>query len=1269
MNMSSVTEYDDKISPLLTNPSSPQRTSPSKPEKRVREVPAAPAAGPKHVTAKELRLAERAKNAKKPWDDDYNVVKEPEWGKYEIYEEDQDDFSVVAPASNVIGEYDVDPELMRYKYNEAITEAYQDRQDLISRLNKRLRILDDVKAAYLRDIVTMRHVLDDVLTKNEREEVFCEWKLALPSVDLKGPLGLYSPPASAIQIKPCEACGGHVELQTNDMNMTVKLKKEIAYLRKQHEAIALDYAKLKTRYDNMEGVQNTVTSALEMEKNSLFVQLKEVQDKLVAKSEIAESLDISNKKHREENSRVKKENEDLVAEIAEATAHIEKLELENDTITTKVNRMEFEHHKAVTRMQEDKVNIDEQTKVISELELATNKLNVIVGELTEQNTSLEHDVVIGKGIIDEKVALLEREMARATKYAEEIVDLKQEVKDALYQNAVDQELAEQMISQKNGDQRLIEIQVSEMSKKVQNSAAEILEREKKIAELEDTIHERDKTITKLTTSMTLKKQELVAMQSFVSGGSPRSFAGDINMIQAMENAVANANSGAGGFFDSDGNVEESRGTSPLGPKGALAALSSGSFLNINTDFGPSSSRATSFDGTPMKSSKAPAPVSAPRPVTADTLFKPDFANLHPAEHAAVKEEMDALDMTVNLNVEEAVEEMMKKFIPSPAIGSTKSLMGSFSNPAGTKEMSPVGSPPGSSSGSRVGSIGGASPLTVGVAGGMSPAGGGNEVKHQLSNIIMNMIRKHDTIKTQQYVVAQKSSTPKQPIGVSEVSAGKPRSNRAGLETFSPMRGASFSHSPSFTLKSNMGALTEDGDEEEEEEDSKGIGAVAGRRGGVGSVPSLYGKAAFTLQESSTHVARQSTPTKRTKARPPPVGKDGSTSIAEAHPDASREEMILRESILSILTSHVGSINAKKAFNAIVPLISMYGSTLSACMDGFWQSLILVKRSSDFYNKCMIIFEKMVNTSKETSDQVGMVCAECVPLAMATMGEELSSWQTVVRLDPDIAEKLEGYINGQDESEMMMYTSYNEYFGRDDDLFLPKADLALSQLEKMTQYDNYCLMHLNNFLVEVLKDWSSSKAVAVDLDRIIEDTQEKAKMEIGCENDRLMSELSAVHLMLEQTKAVANEARGHEAAAQRELDSLRSAPQQILNLESKNLDLIDKIRDMKLDYEALEIKKEDLKNHNISLDNRITKLIQEKRAVEKESEKRRVLINELNADIKLKDQQIVNFTVEVKEMKRIEHERLYNLAVVACQTEPEVKTQANQTEFVCPTVGL
>ena len=159
------------------------------------------------------------------------------------------------------------------------------------------------------------------------------------------------------------------------------------------------------------------------------------------------------------------------------------------------------------------------------------------------------------------------------------------------------------------------------------------------------------------------------------------------------------------------------------------------------------------------------------------------------------------------------------------------------------------------------------------------------------------------------------------------------------------------------------------------------------------------------------------------------------------------------------------------------------------------------------------------------------------------------------------------------------------------------------------------------------------------------------------------------MMLDQTKQMANEARAHETLANAELETLRLLPQQILVLESKNMDVVDKVRDLKRDLEAMQVKKEDLKNHNIALDTRIDRLIQEKKVVVKESEKRRVLINELNQDVKEKNEEIVNFTQEVKEMKRVEFERLYNLATVACQTEPDMKSQANQTEFICPTVSL
>ena len=48
--------------------------------------------------------------------------------------------------------------------------------------------------------------------------------------------------------------------------------------------------------------------------------------------------------------------------------------------------------------------------------------------------------------------------------------------------------------------------------------------------------------------------------------------------------------------------------------------------------------------------------------------------------------------------------------------------------------------------------------------------------------------------------------------------------------------------------------------------------------------------------------------------------------------ATPEEVALREAILCTLTATVGPIPAKKAINALTPVVGLYGSMLTSAMD-------------------------------------------------------------------------------------------------------------------------------------------------------------------------------------------------------------------------------------------------------------------------------------------------------------------------------------------------
>ena len=100
-------------------------------------------------------------------------------------------------------------------------------RQLRHRLVRRTSVIEEIRKYYLRDIITMKHVLQDVLTGTERESAWKHYEAALPSLDLKQSLVLHAPGKCEFQVKPCEMCGGELELVMKDTDEVDYLKKVI----------------------------------------------------------------------------------------------------------------------------------------------------------------------------------------------------------------------------------------------------------------------------------------------------------------------------------------------------------------------------------------------------------------------------------------------------------------------------------------------------------------------------------------------------------------------------------------------------------------------------------------------------------------------------------------------------------------------------------------------------------------------------------------------------------------------------------------------------------------------------------------------------------------------------------------------------------------------------------------------------------------------------------------------------------------------------------
>jgi hypothetical protein len=97
-----------------------------------------------------------------------------------------------------------------------------------NRLKRRNELINIIRTAYLRDIISMKHIINKILTENERKEVIQQWEESIPSLDLKQPIELYSPKETEFRFIPCVTCGGNVEIYIRESSRVLALEAAVA---------------------------------------------------------------------------------------------------------------------------------------------------------------------------------------------------------------------------------------------------------------------------------------------------------------------------------------------------------------------------------------------------------------------------------------------------------------------------------------------------------------------------------------------------------------------------------------------------------------------------------------------------------------------------------------------------------------------------------------------------------------------------------------------------------------------------------------------------------------------------------------------------------------------------------------------------------------------------------------------------------------------------------------------------------------------------------
>lgn len=397
-------------------------------------------------------------------------------------------------------------------------------KELEFQIKKRTLIVEELRKAYLRDVVAIKYMVSELLTDPEKKEVFDEWKETLPSADLKDALLLRSPFHGVLSVAPCAKCGGTINIQFSDIQQVKDLQSKVDSLNGRNELLRLMIATLEAKNEQMLSATSEEVKNHSEEKKYLYGEIRRLKTEMEEQAIRARVVSEMNKKIKEENLKHISNHQDMtIRSLANEKALERALEM-NTELRQTVGELRVEVHAYQTGSMdlEAKIAILEERLRAKDGELVKKQgvIDELNHEMSELKTQLDKQREFSKNaenaaelsdrakesLREENRKLqvvLDKQVAANEVLEDKVESLRMELKDA----AADLEASRSVVNTLQFEGSILKNLIAGLEARLQEKEADVAKLLAAMAELENKQKEAQDEIAVLSRDISARERD------------------------------------------------------------------------------------------------------------------------------------------------------------------------------------------------------------------------------------------------------------------------------------------------------------------------------------------------------------------------------------------------------------------------------------------------------------------------------------------------------------------------------------------------------------------------------------------------------------------------------------------------------------------------------------------------------------------------------------------------------------------------------------------